>query len=190
MYKRIFYLFLAGSILAQVSGCGPGADLSLAERKQFIVTMEKETLQRLYREHPSARYKIRKAAGYGVFSNSNVNIIFASAGGGYGTVIDNETKKRTYMKMALGGVGFGLGVKDYRQVLIFKSGNTLRRFIVSGWDVGAHADSTAKVGRSGKEARSEGAIRSNIEVYTMTESGLVLQASVTGTRYWKDEDLN
>ena len=34
-------------------------------------------------------------------------------------VVENATQKRTYMKMALGGVGLGLGVKDYRVVMMF-----------------------------------------------------------------------
>ncbi len=54
-----------------------------------------------------------------------MNLIFASAGGGYGVVVDNSTGNRTYMKMALGGIGLGLGVKDCRQVLIFKSRDPL-----------------------------------------------------------------
>ena len=36
----------------------------------------------------------------------------------------------------------------------------------------------------------EGDIRSGIEIYSMTESGLALQATVAGTKYWKDKDLN
>ena len=190
MYKSIFCLFFVAALLTLVSGCGPGVGLTRVEKKQYIITMEKETLQRLYSEQPSTRYKIRRAAGYGVFSNANINIIFVAGGGGYGAVVDNETRKRTYMKMALGGVGLGLGVKDYRQVLIFKSANTLRRFITDGWNFGAQADSTAKVGGAGKAAGGEETVRSDIEVYNMTESGLVLQATVTGTRYWKNQDLN
>ena len=58
--------------------------------------------------------KIKIAAGYGVFSNANLNIIFASVGDGYGIIVDNETGKETFMKMGMGGLGLGLGVKDYR----------------------------------------------------------------------------
>ena len=173
-----------------VPGCGPSAKLPVAKRQQLVHEMETETLARLYQERPSTKGEIREAAGYGVFSNANVNLIFISGGGGYGVVVDNATGQRTYMKMALGGIGLGLGVKDYRQVLIFKSKKTLNKFIESGWKFGGHADVAAKAGESGGELSGEGAIGSDIEAYSMTESGLALQATVAGTKYWKDKNLN
>jgi len=190
MKTTVFFLLGVGMMLAMVSGCGPSVKLPVAERQQLVQDMETTTLKRLYREEPSAKEKIRKAAGYGVFANANVNLIFVSAGGGYGVAVDNATGQRTYMKMALGGVGFGLGAKDYRQVLIFKSKESLKTFVDSGWEFGGHADATAKAGESGGEVSGEGAIGSDIEVYAMTESGLALQATVAGTKYWKDKDLN
>ena len=66
--------------LVFVSGCGPSKNLSLVERRQVVSDMENETLQRLYREEPATKAKIRDSVGYGVFSNANVNLIFASAG--------------------------------------------------------------------------------------------------------------
>jgi len=190
MKKTFFSLLVVSIILTFVTGCGPSAKLPVAERQQLVQDMETETLARLYQEQPSTKNKIKKAAGYGVFSNANVNLFLVSAGGGYGVVVDNSTGQRTYMKMTLGGVGFGLGVKDYRQVLIFKSKETLKKFIDSGWEFGGHADAAAKAGESGGELSGEGAIGSDIEAYAMTESGLALQATVAGTKYWKDKDLN
>jgi lipid-binding SYLF domain-containing protein len=190
MKTTLFSLLVVITMITLASGCGPSKKLTVPERQQRIVDMETETLQRLYLEKPSTKDEIKKAAGYGVFSNANVNIIFASAGGGYGVVVDNSTGKRTYMKMGLGGLGLGLGVKDYRQVLIFKSEGVLNKFIESGWEFGGHADAAAKAGETGGELSGEGAIGSDIVAYSMTESGLALQATVTGTKYWKDADLN
>lgn len=190
MKKTIFCLFLTVTIIALITGCGPSSKLTIDERQKLVQDMETETLQRLYREEPATKDKIKNAAGYGVFSNANVNLIFASAGGGYGVVTDNSTGQRTYMKMALGGVGLGLGVKDYRQVLIFKSKEVLNKFVESGWEFGGHADAAAAAGETGGELSGEGAIGSDIEAYSMTEAGLALQATVAGTKYWKDKDLN
>jgi len=189
--KNTIFLFLAlVTILTLCSGCGPSAELTIAQRRQVVHDMETETLQRLYQEKPSTRETVKNAAGYGVFSNANVNVIFVSAGGGYGVVVDNETKQRKYMKMALGGVGLGLGAKDYRQVLVFHSKYTLDKFVESGWEFGGHADAAAKAGQTGGELSAEGAIGSGIEAFSMTEAGLALQATVAGTKYWKDKELN
>jgi len=190
MKTTVFSILVVVMMLTFASGCGPSAKLTVPQRQKIIVDMETQTLQRLYQEQPATRDKIRKAAGYGVFANANVNVIFASAGGGYGVVVDNSTGRKTYMKMALGGIGLGLGVKDYRQVLIFKSKEALNKFVTSGWEFGGHADAAAKAGETGGELSAEGDIAADIEVYAMTESGLALQATVTGTKYWKNEDLN
>jgi len=174
-----------------LAGCGPKKKgLTLDERRQSVADMEKETLQRLYKEAPDAQAKLESAPGYGVFSNANVNLVLVSAGGGYGVVVDNATKQRTYMRMALGGVGLGLGAKDYRVVMIFKDKDTMTQFVEKGWDAGAHADAAAKAGDKGAEASAEGDIRKGIDVYSMTEAGLALQATIAGTKYWKDKELN
>ncbi len=190
MNKILPTIVLSLVIITVVAGCGPRGNLTVEQKRQAIVDMEKQTLERLYKESPGTKDKIAKAAGYGTFANANVNLILASAGGGYGSVVDNSTGKRTYMKMALGGVGLGLGVKDYRVVMIFKDKATLDKFIKSGWDVGAHADAAAKAGETGAEVSGEGDIRAGIEVFSMTESGLALQATIAGTKYWKDDSLN
>ncbi|MFH1615925.1 MAG: YSC84-related protein [Planctomycetota bacterium] len=190
MKKTILSLSGAVIMLALMAGCGPSARLSVAQRQQSIRDMEAETLERLYQEQAFTKDRIKKAEGYGVFANANVNVILVSGGGGYGVVVDNSTGRRTYMKMALGGIGLGLGVKDYRQVLIFHSKKTLKKFIESGWEFGGHADAAAKAGESGGELSAEGALGAGIEAYSMTESGLALQATVAGTKYWKDKELN
>lgn len=174
---------------AALVGCSPGSKLTTVEKRQAIDTMESETLQRLYAEEPSAKSEIQNASGYAVFSNANVNIIIASAGGGYGVAVDNTTGNRTYMKMGSGGVGPGLGAKDYRQVLIFLTQDALKNFVYSGWKFGGHADAAAKAGDKGAEASGEGMF-GDTKVYAMTETGLALQATVTGTKYWKDDALN
>ncbi|TFG44977.1 MAG: hypothetical protein E4H40_08800 [Candidatus Brocadiia bacterium] len=190
MQSTVLKTIVSLTIIVLIAGCGPRGNLTVVEKRQVVTDMETETLERLYKESPGTKEKIQKAAGYGTFSNANVNLIFASAGSGYGSIVDNATGKRTYMKMALGGVGLGLGVKDYRVVMIFKDKTALDKFVESGWDVGAHADAAAKAGETGGEVSEEGDIRSGVEVYSMTESGLALQATIAGTKYWKDDKLN
>jgi len=94
------------------------------------------------------------------------------------------------MKMAEGGIGIGLGAKDYRLVMIYKTKAAMAKFIESGWGVGANADAAAKTSGGGVEASGEGDISGDIEIYSMTEAGLALQATVKGTKYWKDDSLN
>ncbi len=185
---RTAYLVLLR--LALPPACGPSATLPVSERRQAIQDMERRTLERFAREHPAAAARLETAAGYAVFANASVNLFFATGGGGYGTVVENKTDKRTYMKMAQAGVGPGIGVKDLRLVFIFRTPEVLNEFIYSGWEAGAQADASAKAGPSGADTSVEGAARDGLEVYAMTESGLALQATVAGTKVWKDDGLN
>lgn len=171
-------------------GCGPSKDLSLRDRRQIVQDMKAETLQKLYDQAPYTEQRIKEAAGYGVFSNANVSVVFVTGGGGYGLVHDNKTGKETYMKMGMGGLGLGLGAKDYRAVLVFNNEAVLKSFVESGWEFGATADAAAKAGAQGGQAGSEGNIKEDIDVYTMTETGLLLQAVITGNKFWQDPDLN
>lgn len=74
--------------------------------------------------------------------------------------------------------------------MVFHSKEVLEKFVESGWEFGGHADAAAKAGETGGEMSGEGAIGADIEAFSMTESGLTLQATVAGTKYWKDKDLN
>ena len=185
--KTILFTLLVLSVV--LAGCSPGKELTTPEKKDAVNTMADETMQRLYTEKPSTKDEVAKASGYAAFTNANVNIIFASAGGGYGVVVDNKTGEKTYMKMGSGGVGLGLGAKDYRQVLIFYTPEAMAKFIEKGWAFGGHADAAAKAGEKGGEKSGEG-IAGQVKVYSMTETGLALQATVAGTKYYRDKELS
>ncbi|MEH6559741.1 MAG: hypothetical protein V7459_11525 [Oceanicoccus sp.] len=149
-----------------------------------------ETLTRLYKEEADAKKAISKAYGYAVFSNVGVNVIFFSAGGGSGVAHNNKSGKDTYMKMASAGIGIGLGVKDFRAVFAFHTKDAFDNFVDKGWDFSGQADAAAKSGDKGGEGSAAGSVVNGVTVYQLTESGLALQATLQGTKYWKDDDLN
>ena len=173
-----------------VGGCTSAEGTTPAEKKQYIQDLHEEVVGKMVQKYPEIEKKVKNAPGYGVFSNVNVNVIFASAGNGFGEVVNNETGEKTYMKMALGGLGPGLGVKDFRQLIIFESEEALDKFVNKGWEFGGHADASAKAGDKGGAANASGDVTSGMEIYQVTDSGLALQATVTAAKYWKDKELN
>lgn len=186
--KLAIKTLFAAAVLT-LAACASMGDGTVAEKRQAILDMQDNALARLYTEKPDTRSQIRDAAGYAVFTNANVNVIFFAAGTGYGVVNNNTTGAKTYMNMAEGGVGLGLGAKDYRIVMVFHTPQAMRYFIENGWTVGGNADAAAKAGNKGASAEGEGYL-GNVTVYTMTESGLALQATVKGTKFWVDKELN
>jgi lipid-binding SYLF domain-containing protein len=151
--------------------------------------MRQEVLAELYGIKPDTRVQIGSASGYAVFSNANINLILASFGGGIGVLHDNDSGRDIYMRMGEVGIGLGAGVKDFRVVFIFHDDDAFERFMDVGFSVGGQVDAAAKAGDLGVAVGGE-AVVDNVTVYQLTQSGLALQATVKGTRYWQDNDLN
>jgi len=161
-----------------------------AEKRAEIRKMRSETLADLYRIHPAAKGHIQKSVGYGVFSNVGINLILLSAAAGSGVVRDNRSGKDLYMKMVSGGIGLGLGVKDFRGVFVFTTDKALRSFLDSGWEGGAQADAAAVAGGKGGSAAGAITVAPGMDLYQITKNGLALQATIQGTKYYKDDALN
>lgn len=190
--RRALLAPLALALLASslAGGCATSKGSTPEEKRQYSLRMRDDALAELYRERPEAREKIERAAGYGAFSNIGTSIILVSTGGGFGVVTNKETGKDTYMKMGELGVGLGLGVKDFRAVFIFYDAGSMKKFITSGWEWGAEADAAARAGDQGGQAAAAGNIQKGIEVYQFTKNGIVLSATISGTKYWPDSELN
>jgi lipid-binding SYLF domain-containing protein len=188
MTRRIAGLFCV-LVAAVLGGCATTSGTTPQEKRQAVLSMRSDVLAELYKVHPRAREEVAAAPGYAVFDNANVNIIIASFGGGYGVVRTAKTGKDVFMKMGEAGIGLGLGIKDFRAVFVFHDEATLERFIDSGWEFGGHADAAAKAGDKGGAVGKE-ILLDGITIYQLTQSGLALQATVKGTRYWQDDDLN
>lgn len=181
---------LVSFVLVLLSGCMSPEGSTIAAKREDARQMRSDTLTKLYQIHPQAKQQIAKAVGYGVFSNVGVNLILLSAGNGWGIVRNNKTGKDIYMKMVSGGIGLGLGVKDFRGVFVFTSREALRRFTEHGWDASAQADAAAKAGKKGDAFAGAIDVAPGIKLYQITEHGLALQATIQGTKYWPDDDLN
>lgn len=165
------------------------AKTKVEKQRDKILETRKEVLAALYDESPRYKKEIAQAEGYAVFSNVGVNLIFASFAGGQG-VVEDQDGNLTYMKMGSAGLGIGLGVKDFRAIFIFRDKNKLENFIQQGWDFSAQADAAAKSDDKGGQIAMAGNVYEGVEVIQITENGLALQATLQGTKYWRDKDLN
>jgi lipid-binding SYLF domain-containing protein len=165
------------------------ADPTPEEARGALREMRKEALAELYGLDPAAKRVIRGAAGYAVFSQAGAHLLFLGGAGGRGVVRDNLTGKDTYMKMASGAVGLGLGFKDMRLVLVFKKRDALKQFVEQGWQFGGESAAVAKAGEAGGSS-GELEVAPGVSVYQIAKGGLIAQGAVQGSRYWKDEELN
>ncbi|MFT4799519.1 MAG: lipid-binding SYLF domain-containing protein [Candidatus Azotimanducaceae bacterium] len=186
--RQIALLTLFMTTMSLISG--PSYADGAEKKRQKILDMRTEVLARLYREKPSTKSEVKKAEGYAVFSNIGINLVLFSAGGGQGVVHDNQSGDNTYMNMGSAGVGFGLGIKDFRGVFVFHNRDAMKTFISSGWDFSGQADAAAKSGDKGDETSLSASVINGVSLYQLTENGLALQATLQGTKYWKSKKLN
>ncbi|MEF9997349.1 MAG: lipid-binding SYLF domain-containing protein [Burkholderiaceae bacterium] len=160
-----------------------------AKERNELRAMCDQALATLYKEKPKLKTVVEKAPGYGCFSSFGLSFLIGGAGG-RGVIYDRATKKYTYMNMAQASGGLDIGIKDYREVLVFRDASALNKFISSGWEFSGDMSATAAADGKGLNAQKGESINSPILVYPMTKTGLSLGVSAGARKYWKDADLN
>ncbi len=160
------------------------------KERQEIRKKSQEILGRLYKVQPSAKAAIGKSAGYAVFSNFGMKILVAGGGSGKGLAIDTQTKKETFMKMVEIQAGLGFGVKKFNLVWVFEKPDSLNTFINSGWELGGQTTAGGAVKGEGVSLQGALAVSPGVWLYQLTETGLALELTAKGTKYYKDSDLN
>ena len=147
--------------------------------------MEAATLQRLFAESPEARERFDTTPAYAVFDSRKMSFLITTAFGS-GVAVNKETGERVYMKMAEGGVNYGAGAQLYQVIFLFPTIGSYEEFINKGWDAGAGADAVA-----GKDDENLGLrLPDGTSIYKLNEKGIALSATLTGTKYWKWDELN
>jgi len=173
--------------LALVLGCAPiaFAGEKAQDKRLAIDIMAEQTLDKLFAEFPNARAVYDKASGYAVFDSVKV-AVGVSGGGGIGVAVEKSSRERTYMKMGTAGIGFGLGGKSFQLVLMFEGDKPFSNFIEHGWQ--AEASAGAAAGTAGKDVDSS--FIHGVAIFQLTNKGLIEQADVSGTKFWKSKKLN
>jgi lipid-binding SYLF domain-containing protein len=144
-----------------------------------------DALAKLFADNAKAKNLYDKAYGWAVFDN--LKLAFGvSGGGGNGVATVKETGEKTYMKMGTAGVGLGLGANKYQIVFLFQDAKTFDSFVNKGWQ--ADAGATAAAGTSAAEVKTD--FTNGLAIYQMTEKGLMANADIAGTKYWKNDKLN
>ena len=170
-------------------GCGPTGDTRV-EKIESSNQMVQNTLQEAYRRKPALRQMVQRAQGYAVFKNFGTQLTILATGSGYGIVHDYQTGRDTHMKMLQLGGGIGLAIKDYRAIFVFNTRQAMTDFIEHGWGAETQAQASAKAGDEGGAAGAAQQIADDVKVYQFTKNGIALQATISGMKFWKNDELN
>jgi len=145
----------------------------------------KASLNELFADNPKAKELYERSYGWAAFSNLKLALIF-SGGGGNGVAVVKETGEKTFMKMGTAGVGLGLGVNKYDVIFLFQDKQTFDNFVNKGWQ--ADAGATAAAGKAAADVKTN--FVNGLAIYQITEKGLMANADIAGTKYWKNDKLN
>ena len=188
---RIFKLLLISLLaISLLTGFDFRKKKDPEKERAKIDQMVTEVLSDLYQEIPGAEYYLDQSTGYAVFSSLGVNVLVLSTANGKGVAQYKESGKKVYMKMFSAGVGVGMGVKDFRLVFAFETMAAMDNFVNEGWTAGTQADAAATYDDEGDAASLAIDVSPGVRLFQMTEKGLALQATIQGTKYLKDDDLN
>ena len=107
-----------------------------------------------------------------------------------GMVVNRETGRQTFMKMVQVQGGLGFGVNKNRLVFVFTQEQALRNFIDQGWEFGGQANLSAMADGQGGMFSGAASVAPGVFLYQLTETGLSATLTVSGTKFFKDADLN
>jgi len=190
------FIFLAMLALAGLSACQstgqdgkPLTSAEIMQKRDATLKMATTGLDALIKQKPDVQKEIDQAAGYAVFTTTNINIVLLVVARGEGVLFDKRRKDPIFMQALKTGEGLGAGYQNQYQVVIFKKPSAIDQFLLTSIDGqrgGIDIDANFSAG-------SGGTIRSfnpDITFYTVGLSGYDLQANYGGTLYLVDQQLN
>ncbi len=149
-------------------------------------------------------FMLASGRGYGVLHDNQVNkdiyMCVASLGGGVGlgikdlrvVLVFNDAKvMQQFVEQGWQFGGKGDASAKYKDAGASAEGGVKANVDFKAGTVTAGATTDSRAGTSAADKTSASAGTSGgMEIYQFTESGLSLQATVQGTKYWKDAKLN
>ncbi|MCC6409189.1 MAG: lipid-binding SYLF domain-containing protein [Planctomycetes bacterium] len=163
--------------LAACSTAPKGADAKAELQRDAAATL---TTSRAH--DPELAEALRNCAGYAVFPK--VGKAAMGVGGAYGKGVLYENGVVVgYCDMSQASVGLQLGGQTYTEIVCFTDKSALKKFKHGDFAFDAQASTTAMEAGASKNAD----YGHGVEVYTLNEAGMMVEASVGGQKFtYKD----
>ena len=183
-------VWLLAILLLGLQGCATLSQSEINQKRAETRTMADQTLTLVTRQYPGAKTLLKKSAGYAVFSNFGFKIMFGGSARGTGLAFNNATQQTTFMKMIELQPGFGFGAQKFKVVFIFDNQKALNDFVNSGWEFGGSTAASIKSNSQGVGGELGAVVSPGVHMYQLSETGAIVGISITGAKYYKDDQLN
>ena len=159
---------------------------SAAEQRKQIDELSAKTLEKLYEKYPHAQRIIENECyAWATLSNTGVKLGLFGSSHGRGLAYNNQTGEKVYLRMKELSAGLGLGAKEYNLIFLINTRDAWDNFIIGKTRFGASAEASANDSVNGGSIEGAG-----VWVFQMTTKGLALEATLKGTKIYKDKKLN
>lgn len=163
---------------------------TIEQQRLVILKANSSILRKLYETEPRAKILIERSSGYAVFSDYGMKIFIAGGGSGNGAVYPANSEKITYMDMLELQAGLGLGITSFQMIYVFQTRQAMGDFINSGWTFGGQVSAAAKYENQGDSYQGAQLVAPGILAYQLIDSGLAVDITAKGTKYYKNSKLN
>ncbi len=189
---RIFMMLLMAALGLGLQACttAPMSPYQVDEQRASVRELANETLAQLYQQYPDARRRIQRSAGYAVFSNFGLKVLFMGSATGEGIAVNHATRRETFMRMVELQPGYGFGVQRFRLVFVFETPQAFDQFVYSGWEFGANAMAAAQTSTQQMGNQMGVSISPGVLMYQLSDQGAIVGVSITGAKYYPDPNLN
>jgi lipid-binding SYLF domain-containing protein len=189
---RIVMMSLMAALGLGLQACStaPMSPNQVDEQRASVRAMANETLGQVYQQYPGARRQIGQAAGYAVFSNFGLKVLFMGSATGEGIAVKNPTRRETFMRMVELQPGYGFGVQQFRLVFVFETPQAYDQFVNSGWEFGANVMASAQSSTQQMGSELGVSVSPGVRMYQLSNQGAIVGVSITGAKYYPDANLN
>jgi lipid-binding SYLF domain-containing protein len=167
-----------------------GSSQTRSQQRKAVLKTNSEILKNLYAIEPQAKLLIERSQGYAVFSDFGMKILVAGGGSGKGAVYQANPKKIIFMDMLELQAGLGLGITSFQMIFVFQTQQAMDDFVNSGWTFGGQASAAAKYENQGDSYQGAQLVAPGILAYQLINTGLAVDITAIGTKFYKDFVLN
>jgi len=179
----IMSMVLSLALVLSACSTAPMSKSEKEEKRDSVRAMASKTLANLEKKNPEARTAIADAAGYAVFSDIGLKIIYMGTAKGGGIAVDNKTKQETFMKMFELQPGLGLGAEKYRVVFVFETPEAFHSFVTTGRELGADAMAAAKNKTKGGALAGAVTLSKDVYMFQVDTEGAIVGVGITGAKF-------
>ena len=114
----------------------------------------------------------------------------AVAAGGLPAGAQSVRRSFLVLRVVVAGGDSGVGLSEVARASALARSKAYKAFVDSGWSADASAGATAKAGDTGAQVAGAVRLADDVYVYQFSENGLIAEATVAGSKYSKDDELN